>query len=36
MDETGIVETGTHNELLKTGGEYARLWKLQAQAFVEP
>ncbi|KAI0757785.1 HlyB/MsbA family ABC transporter [Daedaleopsis nitida] len=35
MDETGIVESGTHDELLKKEGEYGRLWKLQAQAFVE-
>ena len=34
MDETGIVESGTHNALLKKDGEYARLWKLQAQAFI--
>ncbi|TFK85028.1 P-loop containing nucleoside triphosphate hydrolase protein [Polyporus arcularius HHB13444] len=34
MDESGIVESGTHAALLKSGGEYARLWKLQAQAFI--
>ena len=34
MDETGIVESGTHDELLRGGGEYARLWTLQAQAFL--
>ncbi|TFK83989.1 P-loop containing nucleoside triphosphate hydrolase protein [Polyporus arcularius HHB13444] len=34
MDESGIVESGTHDSLLKAEGEYARLWKLQAQAFV--
>ncbi|RPD56247.1 P-loop containing nucleoside triphosphate hydrolase protein [Lentinus tigrinus ALCF2SS1-7] len=34
MDESGIVESGTHEALLKRDGEYARLWKLQAQAFV--
>ncbi|PIL27886.1 ATP-binding cassette transporter [Ganoderma sinense ZZ0214-1] len=34
MDETGIVESGTHDELLRQKGEYARLWTLQAQAFL--
>ncbi len=34
MDESGIVESGTHDSLLKAEGEYARLWKLQAQAFM--
>ncbi|EJF56134.1 HlyB/MsbA family ABC transporter [Dichomitus squalens LYAD-421 SS1] len=34
MDETGIVESGTHDELLGKKGEYARLWTLQAQAFI--
>ena len=29
MDEGRIVETGTHKELLKTGGLYARLAELQ-------
>jgi ABC-type transport system involved in Fe-S cluster assembly fused permease/ATPase subunit len=27
-----IVERGRHDELLKTGGEYSRMWKLQAEA----
>jgi ATP-binding cassette subfamily B protein len=26
-----LVEQGTHDELLAAGGEYARLWALQAQ-----
>ncbi|TFK85027.1 HlyB/MsbA family ABC transporter [Polyporus arcularius HHB13444] len=34
MDHSGIVESGTHDGLLKNDGEYARLWKLQAQAFI--
>ncbi|RPD56235.1 P-loop containing nucleoside triphosphate hydrolase protein [Lentinus tigrinus ALCF2SS1-7] len=34
MDESGIVESGTHEVLLKRDGEYAKLWKLQAQAFI--
>ncbi|KAI0286209.1 P-loop containing nucleoside triphosphate hydrolase protein [Russula brevipes] len=33
MKETAVVETGTHEELMKSGGDYARLWKLQAEAF---
>jgi hypothetical protein len=33
MNETAVIETGTHEELMKCGGEYARLWKLQAEAF---
>jgi len=33
MNETTVVETGTHEELMKTGGDYAHLWKLQAEAF---
>ncbi|KAI0716183.1 P-loop containing nucleoside triphosphate hydrolase protein [Cerioporus squamosus] len=34
MDESGIVESGTHEALLNSDGEYAKLWKLQAQAFI--
>ena len=34
MNESSIVESGTHEELLKTKGEYAKLWRMQAQAFV--
>ena len=33
MDETAVIETGTHDELMKSGGDYARLWRLQAEAF---
>ena len=33
MDETAVVETGTHEELMKSGRDYARLWRLQAEAF---
>ncbi|KAI0762250.1 hypothetical protein C8Q74DRAFT_1289098 [Fomes fomentarius] len=35
MKDSGIVECGTHVQLVKKEGEYAKLWKLQAQAFVE-
>ncbi|KAI0716184.1 HlyB/MsbA family ABC transporter [Cerioporus squamosus] len=34
MDDSGIVESGTHEALVRDSGEYARLWRLQAQAFV--
>jgi ABC-type multidrug transport system fused ATPase/permease subunit len=33
MNETMVVESGTHEELMKSGRDYARLWKLQADAF---
>lgn len=31
LHEGRLVEQGTHEELLASGGEYARLWALQAQ-----
>lgn len=34
MHNAVIVESGSHEQLLKSGGEYARLWKLQAEAFL--
>ncbi|KAF9242362.1 P-loop containing nucleoside triphosphate hydrolase protein [Melanogaster broomeanus] len=34
MDDAEIKEAGTQEELLKLDGEYARIWGLQAQAFV--
>jgi ABC-type multidrug transport system fused ATPase/permease subunit len=26
-----IIETGTHNRLLRQGGEYSKLWHIQTQ-----
>jgi len=34
LNNSVIVEEGTHDELLSHNGEYARIWKLQAQAFL--
>lgn len=34
MHDSVIVESGTHDELLERGGEYARIWTLQARAFL--
>ncbi|KAF9266927.1 P-loop containing nucleoside triphosphate hydrolase protein [Marasmius fiardii PR-910] len=33
MDDSVVVEEGTHESLVRKNGEYARLWNLQAQAF---
>lgn len=35
LDEGKIVEQGSHKELLKKGGLYARLWKHQSGGFIE-
>ncbi|KAG6816268.1 hypothetical protein H0H87_007349 [Tephrocybe sp. NHM501043] len=34
MNDSVVVEEGTHEELLKKNGEYAHIWNLQAQAFL--
>ncbi|KAJ6573835.1 P-loop containing nucleoside triphosphate hydrolase protein [Mycena vulgaris] len=34
MDDATILEEGTHDELIKRGGGYAKIWNLQAQAFL--
>lgn len=35
LNDGKIVEHGTHKELLKKGGEYAKLWSRQSGAFLE-
>ena len=34
MDDAEIQEAGTHEALLAQDGEYARIWRLQAEAFL--
>ncbi|KAF9784896.1 P-loop containing nucleoside triphosphate hydrolase protein [Thelephora terrestris] len=34
MDDSKVLESGTHIELMAEGGKYAELWNLQAQAFL--
>ena len=34
MNDSVIVEEGDHDALIQRDGEYARIWKLQAQAFL--
>ncbi|KAJ6456145.1 P-loop containing nucleoside triphosphate hydrolase protein [Mycena sanguinolenta] len=34
MDDSVILEEGTHNELINLDGGYAKIWNLQAQAFL--
>jgi len=34
MNDSTVEEEGTHEQLLKQQGEYARIWMLQAQAFL--
>ncbi|KAK7064847.1 ABC transporter related protein [Favolaschia claudopus] len=34
MNDSVILEEGTHDELIKQDGGYAKIWKLQAQAFL--
>lgn len=34
MNDSAVVEKGTHDQLLRQQGEYARIWMLQARAFI--
>jgi ATP-binding cassette subfamily B multidrug efflux pump len=34
LDNGKIVESGTHASLLRRGGVYARLWKMQSGGFI--
>jgi len=36
LDKGRIVEEGTHAELIRLGGHYARLWNRQSGGFLEP
>ncbi|MFD1674512.1 ABC transporter ATP-binding protein [Alicyclobacillus fodiniaquatilis] len=36
MSNGRLVEEGTHEDLLQLGGEYARMWNLQAQRYRTP
>lgn len=36
MDRGGIVESGTHTELLRAGGRYADLYGMQSDAYTAP
>ena len=35
VDRGRIVEQGTHEELLRTGGHYADLWRRQSGGFID-
>ena len=34
MNDSRVLECGTHSELMAKGGKYAELWNLQVQAFL--
>ena len=34
FDKAELVETGTHNDLLKLNGKYAKLWNAQAEYYL--
>ncbi|MGW3061674.1 ABC transporter ATP-binding protein, partial [Streptomyces goshikiensis] len=36
LDGGSLIEEGTHGELLALGGTYARLFRLQADAYLTP
>jgi ATP-binding cassette subfamily B protein len=35
LDHGQIIEKGTHQELLRLGGTYARLWQHQSGGFLD-
>jgi ABC-type multidrug transport system fused ATPase/permease subunit len=35
MEQGRVVTEGTHTQLLKDGGTYARLWNIQAGGFLD-
>ncbi len=35
IDEGRIIEEGNHNDLIKKGGKYQKLWEIQAGSFIE-
>ena len=35
LDHGKVIESGTHKSLLRRGGEYARLWKMQSGGFLQ-
>lgn len=35
LDEGKIVESGTHDDLLALGGQYARMWQMQSNGFLQ-
>lgn len=35
LEKGRIAEQGTHGELLKTGGKYAQMWRVQAGAYID-
>ena len=35
LDHGKIIEMGTHAQLLRRGGEYARLWRMQSGGFIQ-
>jgi len=34
MENSVVVEEGTHEALIEKNGEYAKLWMMQAKAFL--
>lgn len=35
LEKGKIIESGTHSALLRRGGEYAKLWKMQSGGFIQ-